>query len=292
MKIKNTILPSEWSSKIRRYCLQSHSKIRGQYKGSHRSHRFGSSLEFSDFREYHSGDDVRQIDWNVYARTEKYYIKRFLDEQEMRVHILLDTTKSMSQEVKWMVAKQLTVALGTMVLNQDDHLSFSFVSEKNVPLFRRKGASFQNAFEQTVAQLDKPTIDGDFTRHAIKVIPKGLTVLIIISDGLEPIEEWRTFFKQMPKSAGDIRFLQIQTTQEIAPAYTGDLELLDMETKESLNVSMSQTVFNSYQQQRDRHQSQLIALCQQYGIAFLPVNVNDGIQHILFHQLMKVHWIG
>lgn len=292
MKIKNTILPPEWSSKIRRYCLQSHSKIRGQYKGSHRSHRFGSSLEFSDFREYHSGDDVRQIDWNVYARTEKYYIKRFLDEQEMRVHILLDTTKSMSQEVKWMVAKQLTVALGTMVLNQDDHLSFSFVSEKNVPLFRRKGASFQNAFEQTVAQLEKPTIDGDFTRHAIKVIPKGLTVLIIISDGLEPIEEWRTFLKQTPKVAGDIRFLQIQTTQEIAPAYTGDLELLDMETKESLNVSMSQTVFNSYQQQRDRHQSQLIALCQQYGIAFLPVNVNDGIQHILFHQLMKVHWIG
>lgn len=292
MKTKNTILPPEWSSKVRRYCLQSHSKIRGQYKGSHRSQRFGSSLEFSDFREYHAGDDVRQLDWNVYARTEKYYIKRFLDEQEMRVHILLDTSKSMSQEVKWMVSKQLTVALGNMVLNKDDHLSFSFVSEYIVPPFRRKGASFQKAFEQLVAQLEKPTIDGDFASHAMKVIPKDLTVLIIISDGLEPIEEWRNFLKQTPKVAGDIRFLQIQTAQEIAPIYTGDIELLDMETKEALNVSMSQNVLNSYQQLRDIHQNQLMALCQQYGIAFLPVNVNDGIQHILFQQLMKVHWIG
>lgn len=292
MKTKNTILPSEWSSKIRRYCLQSHSKIRGPYKGSHRSQRFGSSLEFSDFREYHSGDDVRQLDWNVYARTEKYYIKRFLDEQEMRVHILLDTTKSMFQEAKWMVAKQLAVALGTMVLNKDDHLSFSFVSENIVPPFRRKGASFQKAFEQIVAQLEKPTVDGDFARHAMKVIPKDLTVLLIISDGLESIEEWRTFLKQTPKVAGDIRFLQIQTTQEIAPTYTGDLELLDMETIDSLKVSMSQIVLNSYQQLRNHHQNQLMALCRQYGIAFLPVNVNDGIQHILFQQLMKVHWIG
>ena len=60
------------------------SKIRGHHKGSHRSQRFGASLDFSDFREYYPGDDVRQIDWNVFARTDKYFIKRFLDEQEAK----------------------------------------------------------------------------------------------------------------------------------------------------------------------------------------------------------------
>ena len=88
--MKELLLQQEWLKKISGCKLATKSKLRGQHKGSHRSNRFGSSMDFSDFREYHLGDDVRQVDWNVYARTEKYFIKRFLDEQEMRVHILLD----------------------------------------------------------------------------------------------------------------------------------------------------------------------------------------------------------
>lgn len=70
------------------------------------------SLDFSDFREYTLGDDVRQVDWNVYARTEKYYIKRFLDEQEMRVHILLDATRSMGEEKNGFLRGKLQLPLG------------------------------------------------------------------------------------------------------------------------------------------------------------------------------------
>ncbi|WP_249664529.1 DUF58 domain-containing protein, partial [Lysinibacillus sp. D4B1_S16] len=68
----------------------------------------------------HLGDDVRQVDWNVFARTDKYFIKRFLDEQEMRVHILLDTTKSMGTDAKWIFARQIVASLGFMVLGRDD----------------------------------------------------------------------------------------------------------------------------------------------------------------------------
>ncbi|WP_397537351.1 DUF58 domain-containing protein [Rummeliibacillus pycnus] len=291
MNIKKNVLPVEWGSKIGRYSLQSRSRIRGQHKGSHRSHRFGSSLDFSDFREYHPGDDVRQLDWNIYARTEKYFIKRFLDEQEMRVHILLDTTKSMAQDDKWEIAKLLTAALGSIVLIKDDHLSFSYVTDTPVPPFRRKGASFQYAFEQTVAKLENHIVDKSFANNAMNIVSKDSTILIIISDGLEPIEEWQAFLKQTPKVAGDVRFLQLQTAQEIAPNYTGDVQLVDVETKEPLNVSMSQNVTTSYKQLREAHQQQLEALCHQYGIAFLPVKTYDGIQHILFQQLTKACWI-
>ncbi|MGG0656815.1 DUF58 domain-containing protein [Rummeliibacillus pycnus] len=291
MNMRETVLPAEWGSKIRRYNLQSRSRTRGQHKGSHHSNRYGSSLDFSDFREYHPGDDVRKLDWNVYARTEKYFIKRYLDEQEMRVHILLDTTKSMAQDDKWEVAKQLTVALGRMVLNKDDHLSFSYVANTPEQPFRRKGASFQKAFDQTVAKLQHPIGDGAFASNAMKVLPKGSTILIIISDGLEAIDEWEIFLKQTPKVAGDVRFLQLQTTQEIAPTYSGDVQLMDVETQELVNISMSQYVLDSYKQLRDSHQLQLEALCHRYGIAFLPVETNAGIQHILFQQLTKANWI-
>ena len=290
MSMKQTVLPTEWAKKVSRYSLQSKSRIRGLYKGDKSSNRYGSSLDFSDFREYHPGDDVRKIDWNVFARTEKYFIKRFLDEQEMRIHIVLDTTASMIQEDKWEVAKQLTVALGSMVLNKDDHLSFSYVAETSVPPFRRKGRRFLKDFEQMIAILEN-TVGNSFARNVLKILPKDSTILIIISDGLEPIEEWKSFLTQVPKIAGDVRFLQLQSTQELEPNYIGDLQLIDVETKENINVSMSQNIITSYDQTRKSHQQQLEALCHQHGVSFLPVKTNDGIQHILFHQLAKAKWI-
>lgn len=112
MSTSPLILPDEWIAKVSRLSIATSSKLRGQHKGSHRSGRFGSSLDFSDFREYTLGDDVRQVDWNVYARTEKYYIKRFLDEQEMRVHILLDATRSMGEEKNGFLRGKLQLPLG------------------------------------------------------------------------------------------------------------------------------------------------------------------------------------
>ena len=89
------LFQNEIFKKLMNVRIASKSKIRGHHKGSHRSHKAGASMDFSDYRAYHLGDDVRQIDWNVYARSEKYYIKRYLDEQEMRIQIVLDGTKSM-----------------------------------------------------------------------------------------------------------------------------------------------------------------------------------------------------
>lgn len=149
------LLPEDWLAKISRFQVATASKLRGQHKGSHRSQRFGASLDFSDFREYHLGDDVRQVDWNVFARTDKYFIKRFLDEQEMRVHILLDATKSMGQHAKWLFARQIVASLGLMVLGRDDRLSFSFVQDEVKPPFRRKGTMYRRAFLQLVTDIEE-----------------------------------------------------------------------------------------------------------------------------------------
>src|SRR5690606_27262037 len=91
-------------------------KKRGIHKGLRRSGKFGSSLEFSDFRQYQPGDDVRQIDWNVYGRTQKYYIKRYLDEQDISVAIYFDVSSSMRFiPSKWEMAKTLAASLGYVV---------------------------------------------------------------------------------------------------------------------------------------------------------------------------------
>ncbi|MGE7836200.1 DUF58 domain-containing protein [Viridibacillus arvi] len=291
MMQSNFLLPNEWASKIRRLSLSTATKIRGHHKGTHRSQRFGASLDFSDFREYHPGDDVRQLDWNVFARTEKFFIKRFLDEQEMRVHIVLDTTKSMGGEAKWLFARQLTTAFGLMVLNKDDRLSFSYVSDKPTPPFRRKGATYQNAYEKTVSDLSEPKFTKSFAEHALQTLPKDATILIIISDVLEPLEKWSAFLSKTPRFAKDVRLLQIQSADEKLPTYSGDVRLVDVETSSSVNVSMSQNVLRSYEEKQQGHQLELETICRKYGVQHLTVQVIDGLQHVLFNQLVKAKWL-
>lgn len=285
------LLPEDWLAKISRFQVATASKLRGQHKGSHRSQRFGASLDFSDFREYHLGDDVRQVDWNVFARTDKYFIKRFLDEQEMRVHILLDTTKSMGDQAKWTFARQIVASLGLMVLGRDDRLSFSFLQDEVRPPFRRKGAMYRRAFLQVITEIEQATYTNSFAQGALKALPKDSTVLFIVTDGLEPIDEWEQLLKRLPRFAGDVRILQIVTQEEIAPEYTGDVRLLDRETGRDVNVTMSSKVLDTYRARRLLHEEEFEAICRRFGVRQLQLKVEDGLQHAIFQQLLKAHWI-
>jgi len=285
------ILPEDWLAKISRFQVATASKLRGQHKGSHRSQRFGASLDFSDFREYHLGDDVRQVDWNVYARTDKYFIKRFLDEQEMRVHILLDATKSMGEQVKWTFARQIVASLGLMVLGRDDRLSFSYVQDDVKPPFRRKGAMYRRAFLQIVTDIEEANYTASFSQGALKAIPKDSTVLFIVTDGLEPIEEWEQLLKRLPRFAGDVRIIQVVTKEELHPQYAGDVRLVDSETGRDVNVTMSSKVLDTYDTRRRLHEEEFEAICRRFAVRKLQLKVEDGLQHAIFQQLLKAHWI-
>jgi uncharacterized protein (DUF58 family) len=289
---QSSILPEDWSAKIGRLQIATKSKLRGQHKGSHRSMRFGSSLDFSDFREYHPGDDVRQIDWNVFGRTDKYFIKRFLDEQEMRVHILLDSSKSMQEDKKWLLAKQLTISLGQLVLGRDDRLSFAMPTEEKIAPFRRKGAMYRKAFSSYITNQSGSHSQTLFTRQALQHIAKDCTVLFIISDGLEPIDEWEKMLRRLPKFSQDIRLILVQSSDEIAPNFVGDLQLIDRETENRLNVSVSRRVVEDYEKKRQQHFMELDALCRRFAIHTLKVETKDDISHILFHQMIRSNWIN
>lgn len=287
-----SILPEDWSAKIGRLQIATKSKLRGQHKGSHRSMRFGSSLDFSDFREYHPGDDVRQIDWNVFGRTDKYFIKRFLDEQEMRVHILLDSTKSMQEEKKWLLARQITISLGQLVLGRDDRLSFSIASDEKIPPFRRKGSVYRKAFSSYISNLLEPLSTTSFTSQAPHHIAKDCTVLFIISDGLEQIEDWERTLRKLPRFSQDIRLILVQSSDETHPSFAGDLQLIDLESENRLNVSVSRRVVDEYEMKRQQHFMELEALCRRFGIHTLKVETKDDISHILFHQMIRTNWIN
>jgi uncharacterized protein (DUF58 family) len=288
---KQVLLSNEVYKKLTTIRLASKSKIRGHHKGSHRAQRIGSSMDFSDYRAYHLGDDVRQIDWNVYARSEKYFIKRFLDEQEMRVHIVLDGTKSMnSQPEKWLLAKQLAAALGFIVLQQDDRLQCTYITDTDIPPFRQKGGSAKKHFLHTLQQLPEPSMKISFAEKASEHLVKGQTVLIAITDALEPIEKLELFIRRLRNYAGDIRLIQIVEQDIHHPSFTGDIALFDIETEKTVNVSVTSGTLQNYFERKAQHEKQLDLLCNKYGVAKVQVLVEEGFQHSFFHRLKKANW--
>ncbi|WP_422123666.1 DUF58 domain-containing protein [Planococcus sp. X10-3] len=280
-------LPEDWVSRLGRYSIETRSKIRGHHKGSSRSRRIGSSMDFSDYREYHAGDDVRHIDWNVYARTEKVYIKRFLDEQEMRVHIMIDGSKSMRS--KWLFTKQLVFSLGSITLMNDDKLTISFGEIKQAP-FKQKGKSAQKLFNHFVASIPDAAGEG-FAATADFQPAKDSTVLFILTDGLEPLDHWQRFFSRASRYSKDVRFLHISNQQERQPLFQGDLRLIDDESLDAFNVTMTDRTAEDYNRKRLEHVEGLQALCRKYGVQYMPVHLEDGVQHIVMHQLVKQKWI-
>lgn len=280
-------LPDNWVSRLGRFSIGTKSKVRGHHKGSNRSRRFGSSMDFSDFREYHPGDDVRHIDWNVYARTEKVYIKRFLDEQEMRIHILVDGSKSMQN--KWLFTKQLVFSLGSIALMNDDKLTISVGQGKHAP-FRQKGKSAQKLFNHFLASLPEAA-EESFAEFADFLPAKDSTVLFIVSDALEPLEQWQRFFSRAAKFSKDIRFLHVSHRQEREPVFQGDLRLIDSETAEFYNITMTARSAEDYNRQQLLHIEGLQALCRKYGVTYLPIQIEDGIQQVVLRQLAKQKWI-
>ena len=138
-----TLLSSRIMQRSTKHSLVQRRSVRGMHKGERRSSKHGTSLEFSDFRIYTPGDDPRLIDWNAFARTQKHYIKRYLDEQELFVTIYLDGSKSMMIPIeKWEMAKSITACLGYMSLVNDDRISVFPVGTGSTSFTYKKGRAY------------------------------------------------------------------------------------------------------------------------------------------------------
>jgi uncharacterized protein (DUF58 family) len=259
---------------------------RGIHKGSRQSSFFGSSLEFSDFRVYQPGDDVRQIDWNVYGRTQKHYIKRFLDEKELSIAIYLDATSSMRQITsKWQFAKQLAASLSYVVLTSEDRLMFSSVASKSFHTIRRKGSVSSRRTFLEILQMEEHESSGDFITSLQNTVTKNQQLSIIMTDGLESLDRIDALLKKLSSLKQEIWFFQILSSEELSPTYMGDLKLIDSETASAINVSMNPSIISAYEKRLTNHNAELEKLCRRYGGQYILVTDDAPLPSILFHEL-------
>ena len=214
--------------------------------GNRRSVQKGTSAEFSDFREYMPGDDLRRLDWNVYARSERMYIREYFEEKEAVVSVILDTSASMhyGKKSKAELAQDLCAVIAFLTLHHMDRLVLYDSSQMGTPLVVSGG---KNALPKVLGWLQARTFSGTETDSfsAVRQMQRrGAGVTVIVSDflteaatdptqdRLEKTMQYLDFTKQRPV------LLQTLCAEELRVTMDGTRNLIDMESKEKLRVTM------------------------------------------------------
>lgn len=252
--------------------------------GIRKSGAKGSSVEFSDFREYMLGDDIRRIDWNAYGRTDKLYIKQFMEEKEGRFQIFIDTSKSMcfGGIPKSTMALQVAGALSYIILNNLDRVYINEMKENSIT--QGKGVTGASAFPHILAALDRIAFDGKTTLNKT-ILSRPVAVggvSVIISDfldkqGIEEAVKYLTYKKQT------IALIQILSKEERQITYEGTVNILDVETGERVKITMSNATIKQYEEQLQRLQESLETLARKYGADYIFIQSDDSLIHAMLH---------
>ena len=266
-------------TQLERLQLRTRRRLAGRFAGEHRSSRFGNSLDFSDQREYHPGDDYRRIDYAVYARTGQLFIRLFEAEDDLHLRILLDVSASMGHHDKLAQAKRLAAAIGFLALTRRDSVTLHLEPALRPPR-RFSGRHAVSALFRTLEGL-QPTGGTDLKSAAADVLarpgPAGATV--VISDLLTA--SWEPAIDRLPARGGDVTVLHVLAAEEISPTIIGDLDVVDAESGERVPVSLSHDSVKSYREVVDRWLVETAAHCRSRGAAYQQVMADDAIEDVV-----------
>ena len=271
--------------------LQSRRAYLGLRQGGHLSLKRGHGLEFSDYRQYELGDNPRYIDWGVYARSDKLYIKTFREEQDLTVLILVDTSSSMvvpEADRKWQRACELALSIGYVALCSQDQVRMVALGEKISPLYSG-GRAFQELAKELLAITPGRSLE--FAREcrlaASQVRFPGVCVLL--SDFLMPIAEIDAALRPLRAKNLDITLIQVLGAQDLQPApETSDLTAVDSETEAEVQLSLSADLRTEYTKLLDAHNTALAELCHSSHIRLTRALASDPLASFTLRTLTSV----
>ncbi len=271
--------------------------VEGFITGLHRSPYHGFSVEFSEYRPYIPGDSIRNIDWKVLGRTERFYVKQFEEETNLRAYLILDSSASMgytsSKITKLQYAQYLGAALTYLLLCQRDAAGLVTFSEHiKSYLPPRSVFSYLN---QILKEMDSLTPKGEtriadtFHILAEKIKKRGL--IIILSDLFDDPDAILTALKHFRHKKHEIIVFQILDPMETQFSFGDDTVFIDMETQEKIQT-YPKHIKEDYQEQINKFLEKFKKECFQHKIDYLPVNTNKSFDEILYHYLVKRKKIG
>jgi uncharacterized protein (DUF58 family) len=256
-------------------------------KGERRSTRKGQSVEFADFRNYVAGDDLRFIDWNLFARLDRLYLKIFLEEEDLHVYTLVDDSLSMDfgTPTKFLTAKRIAAALGYIGLCRGDRVSVSTFSKAASPMVvRGRSSSYRllGQLQDATCQSPAPSMEESVRRFCLKNTGKGIVILIT---DLMNKTGYETALKMLVAREMDIYLIHILSPEELQPKLTGDLKLTDCEDDDMREVSISASLLQRYRLTLDAFIESARSFCNRRSIAYVSVRSDQEIDPLLNEYL-------
>lgn len=282
----NRLLPPETLAGLANLELIARTAVEGFLTGLHRSPHYGFSQEFKEYRAYVEGDDPRFVDWNVYARTERTYIRRYEGETNTRLMILLDASASMgygSQSItKLQYGKFLAAALAYLAARQHDPVGLIVFDEK-VRTFR-PATSRAGSLTAMIHAIDAVTpgngtnLEACFQRFGEHLSRRGLVA--VISDLYCNPEEMSRAVQPLAYRGHDIMLFQLLDPQEMKPNWRESVLLKDVETQRTLNVS-PEYLATEYQQRLDNHLQSLRRAAANVGAHQMLITTDEPLDSAL-----------
>lgn len=289
-----TLLPNDVLARAEKMRLNPLRRRTNRMRGEHMSGKGGTSIEFSDYREYVPGDDTRYVDWNIFSRLNQPYLKLYAHEEEMHVAILLDSSASMAFEGKFELARQIAASLGVMGLMSVERVSLYTCGQGAGRVPYLKPCSGRVSLKRFFQFLEQTEVGGSIPiEQSIEQVLKqhsGKGIVVILSDFLTYGDVSRGF--NLLHGAGlEIYGVQILSPTERNPELTGDMRFVDSETQATLDISSVGELLGLYHQHRQGLEDYLSSQCRKRSGRFLSVSSDATIQGVLFDQMLRNAWI-
>ena len=290
------IIDEDFIAMLEGHDLSIQNLMNGLFGGNRRSQAYGSSAEFADYRAYAAGDELKRVDWNLYARFKKLYLKLFVDERQLHHRVYFDTSASMDWGTpsKAYTALRIGAALGFLAVQAMDRVTFYGVSGE---LCQDLSGTVmgKDAFYSAVESLETLTFKG--TSELGKAINNthesgaigGISVLI--SDFLTD-SDWKEAVDLMIQKRREVYLIQVLSRDEITPEISGKYTLRDLENREpDYRSDFSKEGLRAYRDAVAYHQGELQSFCASRGVGFFSVCTDELLEKMLFDKAVAAEVI-
>jgi hypothetical protein len=291
------IIDDEFIRAIEALALHTKASMQGFFGGNHRTRAYGQTVEFSDFREYALGDDIRRIDWNLYSRFEKHFVRLFVDERQMHIQIFLDCSASMSDEDggKAAYALRLAAALGFLSVQSMDKVSYKLIrggfAEDLCGTIVGKDAYFRGMGKLEEVKFGGTADIGQaVTTCENPGFNDGLTV--IISDFMTE-SDWKKAVDYLVYRHRQVMLIQALSPEDAEPRYGGRIRLVDAEAAKDpldlrhMKMKVTKSDLNVYRTALADYRAEMRAFCASRDATCFFARSDEKVEKLLFGTLAE-----
>jgi len=290
MANRDLLFDEDFRRRLERLVIAARRTRPGYLRGERRSPRRGHSLEFADYRPYVAGDDLRQVDWNIYARLERVLVKLHQAEEEWTVHLLLDTSASMDwgEPHKLTYARRTAAALGYLALAGLDRALVTMISagaaHQSPPLRGKQRLARLLDFLATGEAAGRTDLNESLQGYAAQARPPG--PLFLLSDLLSP-GGCDDGLQALTAAGYEVAVLHLLAPDEVDPPLDGALRLVDRETGQTREVAIDDRLRRAYRDHLAAWQAELHDRCARRAITYLAVVTDLPFDDLILTSLRR-----